>query len=352
MAKLKVGIIGTGSISDAHINAYLHNPNVELYAFHNATLPHLEAKAKKYGVTRYTTDLREFLAIPELAAVRICTANAAHAPGTIAALEAGKHVLCEKPIAMNAGDSQAMADAAKKNGKLLMIAFVRRFGADCVQVKEFIDAGDLGEIYYAKANTLRRNGSPGGWFGDKARSGGGPMLDVGIHILDLTRYLMGNPRPVSVYGVTFNKLGNRPTVKAKAGYRAASASDKDVFTVEDMATAFVRYENDAVLHLETSFSLNLKEDEGKIELFGTKGGIKMDQGIEIYTEHHGYLTDVSFHDKAQPDYLGVFFNQIDHFVDCIQNGTKCISPAEDGVQVMRILDAIYESARTRHEVLL
>jgi predicted dehydrogenase len=147
MARLKVGIIGTGSISDAHINAYLRNPNVELYALQNATLPHLEAKAKKYGVTRYTTDLKEFLAIPELDAVSVCTSNIAHAPNSIAALEAGKNVLCEKPMALNAGESQAMVDAAKQSGKLLMIGFVRRFGPDCALLKEFIDAGDLGEIY-------------------------------------------------------------------------------------------------------------------------------------------------------------------------------------------------------------
>jgi predicted dehydrogenase len=245
-----------------------------------------------------------------------------------------------------------MVDAAKQSGKLLMIGFVRRFGPDCALLKEFIDAGDLGEIYYAKANTLRRNGNPGGWFGDKAKSGGGPMLDVGIHILDLTRYLMGNPKPVSVYGATFNKLGNRPTVKARAGYRAVSASANDINTVEDLASAFVRYENDAVLHIETSYSLNIKEDEGKVEFFGTKGGAKLSSDIEIYTERNGYLTDVSFHDKLDPDYYSIFFKEIDHFVDCIQNGTKCLCPAEDGLQIMRILDAIYRSAETKHEVLL
>jgi predicted dehydrogenase len=353
MSRLKVGIIGTGSISDAHINAYLHNPNVELYAFQNATLPHLEAKAKKYGIARYTTDLKEFLALPELDAVSVCVANSAHAHVTIAAMEAGKHVLCEKPMAINAPEAAAMADAAKKSGKLLMIGFVRRFWPDCVLLKDFIDSGELGEIYCAKATDLRRHGNPGGWFQDKEKAGGGPLMDLGVHALDYTRYLMGSHRPVSVYGATFNKLGDRPSIKTKPAYRAASATAEDTCTVEDMATALVRYENDAILHIETAFSLNIKENEEKIELFGTKGGAKITREIEIFTEKNGYLTNVSFYEKMKPDFISdIYISEIDHFIDCVQNGTQCIVPVDDGVTIMRIIDALYQSAETKHEVLL
>jgi predicted dehydrogenase len=353
MNRVKVGVIGTGSISDAHINAYLRNPNVELYAFQNATLPHLEAKAKKYGITRYTTDLKEFLAMPELEAVSVCVSNIAHAPVTIAALEAGKHVLCEKPMAMNAAEAESMAAAAEKSGKLLMTGFVRRFWPDCAVLRDFIEAGDLGEIYYVRAVDLRRHGNPGGWFQDRAKAGGGPMMDMGIHLLDYTRYLLGNPRPVSVYGASFNKLGDRPSVKVKPAYRAASASAQDICTVEDMASALVRYENDAVVHIETSYSLNIKENEDKIELFGTKGGAKITRDIEIFTEKNGRLINVSFFDKMKSDFVsGIYISEIDHFVDCVQNGTKCIVQVDDGVQIMRIVDAIYRSAETKHEVFV
>ena len=163
--------------------------------------------------------------LPEIDAVSVCTWNAAHAECTIAALNAGKHVLCEKPMAMNAAEAQAMLDAAKRNDRLLMIGFVRRFGNDCAIAKDLIEHDRMGDIYYAKATYLRRNGCPGGWFGDKARSGGGPLIDLGVHVIDLTRYLMGKPKPVSVYGATFHKLGDRRSIKSERGYVSATQED-------------------------------------------------------------------------------------------------------------------------------
>ena len=215
--KLKVGIIGTGSISAMHIEGYLKNPNVELYAFCDINEAQLKKMAAKYGITRTYTDCNEMLKLKELDAVSVCTWNSAHAPCTIAALNAGKHVLCEKPMATSAAEAREMLEAAKRNHKLLMIGFVRRYGNDCRIVKDFIDKDFIGDIYYAKATYLRRNGNPGGWFGDKSRSAGGPLIDLGVHVIDLTRYLMGNPKPVSIYGVTYQKLFNRPHIKGAKG---------------------------------------------------------------------------------------------------------------------------------------
>ena len=191
MNKLKVGIIGVGGISSVHIAGYKACPDVELYAFCDIDEERLKQKGELHGVTRLFTSAQEMVALPELDMVSVCTWNSAHASCTITALNAGKHVLCEKPMALNTEEALAMQDAAKKNGKLLMIGFVRRFGNDCRIVKDFIDAGDFGDIYYAKATYLRRNGNPGGWFGDKSRSGGGPLIDLGVHVIDLCRYLMG-----------------------------------------------------------------------------------------------------------------------------------------------------------------
>lgn len=351
---IKVAIIGTGSISKHHIQGYLKNPNVELYAFCDINEQQLNKMGEKYGITRLYTDkdvmLRE---LPEIDAVSVCTWNSEHAPCTIAALNAGCHVICEKPMATSAEEARAMKAAAEKNGKLLMIGFVRRFGNDCSILKDYIDGGFFGDIYYGKATYLRRNGAPGGWFGDKSRSAGGPLIDLGVHVIDLTRYLLGNPKPVSVYGATFHKLGNRPGVKgANKGYSSVSRSNIDIFDVEDLATAMIRYENGAVISVEASFSLNIKKDVGRIELCGEKAGAKIDPELEMYTNLNGYMSNVQLTTPTALSFDGLFENEIDHFVDCVVNGTECKSPAEDGIAIMQILDAIYESAATGHEVTI
>ena len=233
-----------------------------------------------------------------------------------------------------------------------MIGFVRRYGNDCTVVKDFIDNGDLGEIYYAKATYLRRNGNPGGWFGDKSRSGGGPLIDLGVHVIDLVRYLMGNPKAVSVYGATFHKLGNRKNIKSVKNYASVSAGKDDICDVEDFAAAMIRFDNGAVLNVETSFSLNLKKDEGDIQLFGTKGGVRLDPEFEMFTETNGYLSDIKLATQTALDFNGLFENEIAHFVDCVLNDKPFRSPAEDGVEMMKILDAVYKSAAIGKEIRL
>jgi len=350
MKKIKVGVIGTGGISGFHIAGYKALDNVELFAACDTNQKRVENCAIKNDIKHVFTDYHEMLKLEELDAVSICTWNSVHAAATIAALEAGKHVLCEKPMAMNAVEAAEMAEAAKKAGRILMIGFVRRFGNDARILKDFIDNGIMGDIYYVKASYLRRFGCPGGWFGDKKRSGGGPLIDLGVHVIDLVRYLMNKPMAVSVSGATFNRLGARDNIKIAKGYTAADTSN--IFDVEDLAVAMIRFDNDSVLSIETSFSLNLKNDLGNIELFGTKSGAKLDPRLEFYSELNDYLVDVTpAHDTAL-SFEGLFENEIAHYVDCITNGTKCISPAEDGVELMRIIDAVYKSAATGREVVL
>lgn len=352
MQKIKVGIIGTGNISVSHIESYLNNENVELYAFCDINEDRVKTMAEKYGVTRTFTDMNEMLKLEEIDAVSVCTWNSAHAPCTIAALNAGKHVLCEKPMATSTQEAMEMKAAAEKNNKLLMIGFVRRFGNDCNILKDFIGTDYFGDIYYSKATYLRRNGNPGGWFGDKSRSAGGPLIDLGVHVIDLVRYLNGNIKPVSVYGATFHKLSDRRNLKDKKDYVAASATDNDICDVEDLATALIRFENGSVLSVEASFSLNIKSNQGTIELFGTKGGAKIDPTLEMYTEVNGYMADVNLVTPTALSFSGLFAREINHFVSCITEQIPCISPAGDGIEMMKILDAIYESAKTGHEVIL
>ncbi len=351
---INIAIIGVGNIAETHMLAYRANPEVNVVAFCDINPDRLAFMGKKWGVTKLFTDMNEmFAAVPEIEAVSVCTWNAAHAPCTIAALKAGKHVLCEKPMAMNAKEAQEMADTAKECGKLLMIGFVRRHGNDAKIVREFLDSDYFGELYYTKATYLRRNGNPGGWFGNKELSGGGPLIDLGVHVIDLVRFMLGNPKPVSVYGATFQKLFDRPDIKATKDYRSTGASDKDICNVEDLASAMIRFDNGAVLSIEAAFSLNIKKNEGKIELFGTKGGAKMDPKLELYSEMNGYMTDMSLSGiETALDFDVIFQNEINHFVDCLQGRTTCIAPAEDGVMLMKILDGVYESARSSHEVVI
>ncbi len=352
MSKIKIGVIGTGSISNEHIGAYLKNPDVELYAFCDINEQRVKDMAEKYGVTRTFTDMHEMLKLEEIDAVSVCTWNSQHAPCSIAALNAGKNVLCEKPMATSAEEAKQMMDAAQKNNKLLMIGFVRRFGNDCKIVKDFVKDDFFGDMYYTKASYLRRNGFPGGWFGDKSRSAGGPLIDLGVHVIDLVRYIMDKPQPVSVYGATFDKLGKRSNLKDSKDYMASSAQKDDVYDVEDLATAMIRFDNGAILHVEASFSLNIKKGSGRIELFGSKGGAKLDPELEMYTEMNGYMVNVDLDMPTALSFNGLFQNEINHYVDCVKNGTECLSPAQDGVDMMRILDAIYQSAKTGHEVIL
>ncbi len=352
MQKIKVGIIGTGNISRSHMNSYVNNPSVELYALCDIDEGRLKAAGKEYGIEKLYTNLDEMLALGELDAVSVTTWNSEHAPCTIAALNAGKHVLCEKPMATTVEDAKAMEEAAKKSGKLLMIGFVRRFGEDMKLLKDFQSVDYMGDIYYTKATYLRRNGNPMGWFGDKARSGGGPLIDLGVHVIDFVRYVIGNPKPISVYGATFRKLLARENIKTPKAYVSASATDHDICDVEDLATAMVRFDNGAVLQIEASFSLNIENDEGKIQLFGTKAGVTIGDTLKFISEVNDYMADVEIKANSRMDFDKIFQGEIDHFVDCIINGTECRNPANDGVEIMKILTAIYKSAETGHEVVI
>lgn len=352
MAKLKAAVVGVGSISGFHIKNYLANPEVELYAFCDINKDRLVEMGEKYGVTRLYTDEAEMLReLPEIDLVSVCTWNSAHAPCTIMALNAGKHVLCEKPMALNVEEAEAMKAAADKNGKLLMIGFVRRFGRDCDLATKLIAEGKLGEIYYAKAQYLRRNGHPGGWFGKKEFSGGGPLIDLGVHSIDLVRYLMGKPKAVSVYGSTFVKLGDRPNIKSAKEY-IASSRGRGECDCEDLAAATIRFDNGAVLTAEMSFSLNLEGDRNNVELFGTGAGLLIDKKVRMFGEADGELRDFDFEGETGINVREAFQREINHFVSAAQGKVECRNPAEDGVELMRILTAIYRSAESGHEVIL
>lgn len=350
---VRLGMIGAGNIANLHISSYKKNPNVEITAICDINPDRLNETADKFGIKNRYSSVKEMLANEKLDAADVCVWNCAHAECTIAALEAGLDVLCEKPMAMSYDEAKAMKETAERCGKLLMLGFVTRFSPEAKIAKDLIDGGFLGDIYYSKASYIRRNGNPGGWFSDKAKSGGGAVIDIGVHPLDLTRYLMGNPKPVSVYAVVNDYLRNeRKALKTRVAWYPKDADpERDIDDVDTSGVAIIKYDNGATTLLEAAYAIN-GDPHSERSLYGTKGGITLD-GMKVFSEMNGFMTDVKLVDLGSyKDGGDLFDNEMNHFIDCVMGKCECKSPAEDGVVVMKILDAIYESARTGHEVIL
>jgi predicted dehydrogenase len=343
MTKVRVGVIGLG-MGRHHIAGYQSHPAAEVVAVADADEARLQEIAEKFGVQKRYTSGEEMLCQEPLDVVSIVTPNKLHKPLTVAAFEAGCHVLCEKPMAMSAAEGRDMLAAAQKAGKRLMINFSYRFTEQSMALKAQVDTGVLGEVYFGRTVWHRRRGLPGfgGWFGQKALSGGGPLIDLGVHRLDLALWLMGYPRPVWVMGSTYNPIGSA----------LAQAQGVD-FDVEDLAVGMVKFENGATLIVEASWAANVKEKELMItQLFGTKGGLvqrNLDETYkfeaELYVEREGAHFDVKLHTPMPPVSSPMY-----HFVDCILNDTPHIAPGEEGLLVMEILDALYKSAEEGHPV--
>ncbi|MFC3800846.1 Gfo/Idh/MocA family protein [Cohnella sp. GCM10012308] len=350
--QVKIGVVGVGTISELHLNAYKNNPNVRIEAICDLNEERAKATAAKYGAPQAFSDYHRMFAEAGLDGVSICTWNNTHEPIAIAALQAGLHVLLEKPLSTTVEAALRIEEAVRSTGRKLQVGYVRRYDNNAQLVKQFADAGEFGEFYYAKASSIRRVGNPGGWFTDKERSGGGPVIDIGVHVVDLCWYLMGRPKPVSVSANTYRKLGNRANVKHMTSYKAADY-DASRNTVEDMANAIIRFEGGASLLLEASFTLHAKENKTTISLFGDKGGVEIDPALAIVTEKHDTILNVT----PQTDHPGfhlesAFQNEINHFVDCVRTGAEPISPVSDGVAVMKMLCGIYESAEKGEEIRL
>ncbi len=353
MKKLRVGLIGAGNIANTHLESYAKNSEVEIAAICDINEETLNETADRFGIEKRYLSVDDMLNSEQLDACDVCVWNCSHEECTIKVLNAGLDCLCEKPMAMNTVEAQKMKDAADKSGKLLMLGFVTRFSNEAKIAKDFIDSGYLGDIYYSKAVYVRRNGNPGGWFSDRARSGGGPIIDIGVHPLDLTRYLMGNPKPVSVYAAASNLLHKeRAGLKTRVGWYPKGADPKkDICDVESAAVGIIRYDNGATTLLETSYALN-GEPSGGRTLYGTKGGLCLDT-MTLYTDINGFMTDSKIIDtESYIDAEPMFDAEINHFVDCCLGRCECRSKAEDGVIIMKILDALYESAKTGHEAII
>ncbi|GIN84360.1 oxidoreductase [Heyndrickxia sporothermodurans] len=350
MKQLKVCVIGTGSISDMHLQAFVNHPDVVLYGVYDLVKERAEEKALRYNVTNVYKNLEEVLNDPNIEAVSICTWNNTHAELAIGAIKAGKHVLVEKPLSMNLKEALEVQAAAQKYNRIVQVGFVRRFATNTKVLKEFIDHGKLGDIYYAKASCIRRLGNPGGWFADKKRSGGGPLIDLGVHVIDICWYLMGRPKVKSISGNTYSHLGNRANIQNLSFYKAADY-DKDQNNVEDMANALITFANGSSLFVDVSYTLHAKEDEIQVKLFGTKGGAELEPELILISEDNDTIMNIHPQiDHLSFDFSNAFQNEIDSFVSSCLTGEKPIAPVEDGVELMKILTGIYEAAEKKSEI--
>ncbi len=347
MKTFNVGIIGTGGIANgAHVPALQKQPDVKIVALCDINPEALTSTAEKCGVGKdyQFADYNKMLEMDELDAVHICTPNDIHMDPTVRALEAGKHVLCEKPIGRNPEEGKKMVDAAAKSGKKFMVAQCWRWNQDVQALKRFIDAGELGDIFMARVWAMRRRGIPGwGVFINKEKQGGGPLIDIGVHILDFTMYLLGNPKPIAASGNTYTNIGKEPGHVGLMG-----EWDWKNYTVEDYAAGFVRLDHGASLVIESSFAANIKEDKFTTTFIGTKGGAQTGP-LEIYGEQHGVLTNITPSGLKQ---ASIYEGEVRAFYDAIRDNTEVPVTGEQALNVIKIIDGIYRSSEAGKEVTI
>ncbi|WP_248927761.1 Gfo/Idh/MocA family protein [Paenibacillus hamazuiensis] len=350
--QVKVAVIGCGGIANGkHLPSLSKLPHVEIVAFCDIVPEKAREAAETYGApdAKVYADYRELLKDGGFEVVHVCTPNDSHAEITIAALEAGNHVMCEKPMAKTAADARAMVEAAKRTGKKLTIGYNNRFRPDSQYLKKVCENGDLGEIYYAKAHAIRRRAVPTwGVFLDEEKQGGGPLIDIGTHALDLTLWMMDNYEPKMVLGTAYHKLSQRENAA-----NAWGPWDPAQFTVEDSAFGMIVMKNGATIMLESSWALNtLQTGEAKCTLCGTEGGADMQDGLRINGENHSRLymnqiqldaKGVDFYDGKQEKAQDV---EIRLWIDAVINDTQPVVTPEQACVVSEILEAIYESAKT------
>ena len=346
--KLRVALIGAGGIAGAHMRYYAKMEDVELVALADVSVESMARRAEEFKVPDCFTDYRKMLEKIRPDAVSICTPNGLHAPTTIAALTAGAHVLVEKPMAMNAREAQAMISAAKRHRRKLVIGFQHRFEPKTQFIKNAVEAGQLGKVVYARVQALRRRGIPNwGVFGRKDLQGGGPLIDIGVHVLEATHYAMGTPKPVAASGGTFTYLGNQ---KSSVVSQWPNWDYKN-YTVEDLAVGQIRFENGAVLHLEASFSAHIEKDVWTFQIMGEKGGATWDPP-SIYRDDFGHMVNVSPGWLPRDAAADCFAIKMRNFVDHVLHGKPTGAPAEHGLMVQKMLDGIYASAEKGKEIRL
>lgn len=352
---LRVGVVGLGYAGGQHLKNFVKMPNVEAVALAGLEEGRLKELGGQYGVPNLYKNWEDLVARDDLDAVGIGAPNHLHAPIAIAALEGGKHVLCEKPLARTGAEAARIVQAARKADRAVHIAFTQRERGDVQALKRHVDEGNLGRIYHAKATWMRRNGIPGmgGWFTSKEMAGGGPLIDLGVHMVDMALFLMGNPEVETVSCATYAELGPR----GRGGWTGIGVMTGEApYEVEDLATAFIRLSGGATLTLETGWAAYRESsDDFGVTLYGTEGGAEMKvknygtaDTVRIYTDVADVPAVVTPEIQPREGHFAV----VGRFVEAIRSGDWKGQHGEDGLDRARIIDACYASALGGREVSL
>jgi predicted dehydrogenase len=339
---MKLALIGSGGIGRKHVEEFKKlaetdpERRVEVVACADVNFQNAINLKGAFGIEHAYADWREMLTTrPEIEAVSICTPNGHHADPAVEALDRGLHVMVEKPMAMNAEECQRMNEAAERSGKTLVVGFQYRFDERTTLIKDQLDAGVLGDVMYCRVQALRRRGIPNwGVFGRKDVQGGGPLIDWGIHALDVAHYLMGNPEPTAALGGTWTYLGNHPDAAANPWRHW----DHTSYTVEDLACGSIQFATGQVLSIETSFAAHIEEDVFNVTLMGTRGGANWAQK-KLHTDRDGYMWN------SQPAYVppaDMWQAKMKHFIDATR-GEANISNGQDGQRIQKMMDLLYAS---------
>ncbi|KXK51331.1 MAG: Gfo/Idh/MocA family oxidoreductase [Anaerolineae bacterium] len=345
---LKVGVIGVGGIANTHMPGWAASPHAEVVAGADVNLEALEAWGAKWDVRRLTRLPQDLITAPDIDIIDICTPSNYHADLTIAALDAGKHVICEKPLAPTPAEIQRMIAARDRSGKLLMTAQHHRYQPAAIALKNEVDKGVLGDVYHARAWYLRRNNVPTRpGFVLKAQSGGGACIDIGVHALDTAFWLMGSPEPITVSGISRSELSKQPGAWSPWGGGTPIPPEMDV---EELAAGFVRFANGATMMMEFSWALHGPHYEDmQVWLYGTKGGCHYPKA-EIYTSGSNPRQQYDINLKYLPTPLEAHALECIDFADAIVNGRPSPVPPEQSLAVIAILDAVYQSAESGREI--
>lgn len=349
-SQVRIGVIGAGFIGRVHMGMFGQLEEAKLAGVTDKMRPLAERAAKQFGVAKIYDTAEELIDSPEIDAVIIGVPNAEHRALAIRSLERGKHTLLEKPMALNGTEARAIVEAQRKSGSTLMIGHHMRWNEPSLESKKLVDGGELGDIYNVKASMLRRKGIPGwgSWFTRMNQSGGGPLIDIGVHILDLSLWLLGNPFPVSVFGSTYAKFGPE-----KRGTGTWGTPQWDgVFDVEDLGTAMVKLDSGATLTLEVAWAVNTdSSNDYFIHLMGSEGGISLyGDRLVLSGQKFDRAYDIPVTPSGKGENPRLLLSR--HFLECIRDGKEPMTNGVSGLVNSTIIDAIYESARSGDAVKL
>ena len=349
--KIKVGIIGAGAIGSVHANAYTKVENAEVVALCDILPDKLKAKAAQHNIGKTYATAAELLADPEIQAVDVCVPNFEHAPIAIQAFQAGKHVMLEKPMALNAQQGLEILKARDAAGKILQMGMVRRQSPNSEILREEIAAGRLGEIYQINVKQIRRRGIPGmgGWFTTKAQSGGGALIDIAVHSFDLALWTTNYWNPTRVSARAYSKFGSPMKDYKYVSMWAGPPNYDGVFDVDDYVTGLVRFDTRATMTFQVSWAAN-SEDGNFMEILGDKGGAVFDfsNNLKFFTEVNGRIANVEPQFKKEG--VDIFAKELTKFIAAINGEGEVPATGEQGVIDMKLLDAVYRSSLLNQEV--